>query len=620
MTASRGPDAGKDLLRFITCGSVDDGKSTLIGRLLFDCGLVSDDQLAQIRRDSRSRITGAEGIDFSLLVDGLMAEREQNITIDVAYRFFETERRKFIVADTPGHEQYTRNMATGASRAELALLLVDARKGILAQTRRHAFIAALVGIRQIILAVNKIDLVEYSEAEFRRIVDEFSAFAAKLGLPKPIAIPLSGLHGDNVLKRSAGTSWYRGPTLLEALEGAAIDPGRDGPFRMPVQYVVRAEKDFRGYGGLVTGGRVAVGDEILVSPSGQRTRVSRIATFDGDLAGAELGRSVTLCLADQIDVSRGNVLAAVDPAPAVADQFAAKLIWMDQEPLYHGRTYALRLASSAANASVTEIRHVVDVETLAERPAKRLELNDIAVVKIAVDRPIAFDAYAENRDMGGFILIDRLTHRTVGAGMIEHPLRRGQNIAWQHFEVDRASRTALKGQKSAVLWFTGLSGAGKSTIANLVERKLTAEGRHCYILDGDNVRHGLNRDLGFTTADRIENIRRVAEVARLMADAGLIVLVSLISPFLRERAMAREIAGDVDFLEVFVDAPVQVCESRDPKGLYRKARAGAIINFTGIDAPYEAPPSPEIRLDTTADAPETLADRLVAALRDRRIV
>jgi len=613
------PTPGKDLLRFMTCGSVDDGKSTLIGRLLFDSGVLSDDQLASLKSDSRSRIVGPEGVDLSLLVDGLLAEREQNITIDVAYRFFETAKRRFIVVDTPGHEQYTRNMATGASRAELAVLLVDARKGLLRQTRRHAFIAGLMGIKQAILAVNKMDMVGFDAALFERIAAEFGEFAAKVGLDAPAAIPVSALRGDNVCRRSPDTPWYKGPTLLDALERAKAAAAAKLPFRMPVQYVIRGEPDFRGYAGLVVGGQIAVGDEVLVGPGGRKSKVARLATFDGDVATVETGQSITVCLADDVDVSRGDVLADPVVPPTVSDQFAARLIWMDDEPLYHGRTYALRLGTVQVNATVTEIRNLIDIDTLGERPAKSLALNDIAVVKIALDRPVALDAYARNRDMGGFILIDRMTHHTAGAGMIEHSLYRGENIAWQHFEVDRSKRAAQKGQHPAILWFTGLSGAGKSTIANLVERKLTATGRHCYIIDGDNVRHGLNRDLGFTTADRVENIRRVAEVARLMADAGLIVIVSLISPFIRERAMARDIAGDIDFFEVFVDTPVAICEQRDPKGLYRKARAGAIQNFTGVSAPYERPQSPDIVLDTTHDAAEALAERLLGELHRRGV-
>ena len=611
---------GKDLLRFITCGSVDDGKSTLIGRLLFDSQLLSDDQLSELRRDSRNRITGPEGVDFSLLVDGLMAEREQGITIDVAYRFFETAGRRYIVADTPGHEQYTRNMVTGASRAELALLLADARKGLLRQTKRHAQIAALMGIPRVILAVNKMDLVEFDAEVFKAISTEFSAFALTLGFTDVRSIPVSGLQGDNVLHRSANMPWFDGPILGEALEEAETHGAIGGPFRMPVQCVVRTDPDFRGYAGLVVGGSVAVGDEVSISPSRARSRVRRIVAFNGDLQQASTGQSVIICLADDVDVSRGDIVAAVDACPIIADQFAAELIWMDEEPLYPGRSYALRLGTNAANASATEIGNIIDVETQAQIPAKQMRLNDIGHVKIAADRLIAFDTYRENRDMGGFILVDRLSNRTVGAGTIVHALRRGQNIQVQKFDIDRAIRADLKGQKPAVVWLTGLSGAGKSTIANIVEQRLTLQGRHCYILDGDNIRHGVNKDLGFTAADRVENIRRVAEIARLLADAGLIVVVSLISPFIRERAMAREIAGDIDFLEVFVDAPLAVCEARDPKHLYAKARAGAIVNFTGIDAPYESPPSPDLTLQTANATAESLAELLIAGLQQREIL
>jgi bifunctional enzyme CysN/CysC len=600
--------AEKDLLRFATCGSVDDGKSTLIGRLLFDCGLLPDDQLDELRRASANRLTGPEGLDLSLLVDGLMAEREQNITIDVAYRFFETLHRRFIVADAPGHEQYTRNMVTAASRAGVAVVLVDARNGIVLQTRRHLFIAGLMGIRHIMLAVNKMDLVGYDRARFADTADAFAGLAASLGIDRPVAIPISALHGDNVCRRSTAMPWYEGPTLIETLESAeppAVVPSR---FRMPMQYVIRADGDFRGYAGLIVGGRIAVGDEIAIQPSGTRSRVTRIATFDGDIAAAASGQSVTLCLADDIDVSRGDVMARADQPPIVADQFVAKMIWMDSDPLYPGRSYIMRLAAATVGGSVTEIRHVVDMEKMQEKAAKTLVLNDVASVKIALDRPIAFDTYADNRDMGAFILIDRMTNRTSGAGLIEHSLRRGENIAWQRFDSDRVSRAVAMGHRPAIVWFTGLPGAGKSTIANLVERKLAAVGRHCYILDGDNVRHGLNRDLGFVAADRVENIRRVAEVARLMADAGLIVLVSFISPFARERAMAREIAQDIPFVEVFVDASLATCETRDPKGLYRKARSGAIVNFTGIDSPYEPPSAPDLRLDANNESAETLAE------------
>jgi len=609
----------KELLRFITCGSVDDGKSTLIGRLLFDSQQLSDDQLAELRRDSRNRITGPEGVDFSLLVDGLMAEREQGITIDVAYRYFESAGRRYIVADTPGHEQYTRNMATGASRADLALLLTDARKGLLRQTKRHAQIAALMGISRVILAINKMDLVDFSADVFQTISTDFSAFASTLGLSDVRSIPVSGLQGDNVLRRSANMPWFDGPSLLEALDTAERSSPIAGPFRMPVQGVIRTEPDFRGYTGLIVGGSISVGDEVMICPSRARSRVRRIVTFGGELQAATAGQSVTVCLTDNVDVSRGDIIAEADVAPTIADQFAAELIWMDEEPLYPGRSYALRLGTNTVNASATEIGNIIEVQTQAQVPAKQMRLNDIGHVKIAADRLMAFDTYRENRDMGGFVLIDRLSNRTVGAGMIAHALRRGQNVQVQKFDINRANRAELKGQRPAVVWLTGLSGAGKSTIANIVEQRLTLAGRHCYILDGDNVRHGVNKDLGFTAADRVENIRRVAEIARLLADAGLIVIVSLISPFIRERAMAREIAGDIDFLEVFVDTPLAVCEARDPKHLYAKARAGAIVNFTGIDAPYEAPPSPDLRLETANATAESLAASLVAGLRERGI-
>jgi bifunctional enzyme CysN/CysC len=607
----------KDLLRFITCGSVDDGKSTLIGRLLFDSQLLSDDQLVELRRDSRNRITGPEGVDFSLLVDGLMAEREQGITIDVAYRFFETGNRRYIVADTPGHEQYTKNMVTGASRAELALLLVDARKGVLKQTRRHAHIAALMGIQSAILAVNKMDLVDFDAGVFNDISKQFSEFASQLGFSDVRSIPVSGLQGDNVFGRSAKTAWFDGPTLLDALETAKTRAEARGPFRMAVQYVVRGDSDFRGYAGLIVGGEVSVGDEVLICPSRVCSRVRRITASNRELRTAEAGQSVVICLTDDVDISRGDIMSAVDSAATIADQFAAELIWMDEEPLYPGRSYALRIGTNVVNASATEIGGIVDMEAHAEISAKQMRLNDLGRVKIATDRLVTFDAYRENRDMGGFILIDRLSNRTVGAGMVVHALRRGQNVQLQAFDINRRVRAELKGQKPAIVWLTGLSGAGKSTIANAVEGRLTHEGRHCYILDGDNIRHGVNKDLGFTAADRVENIRRVAEIARLLADAGLVVIVSLISPFIRERAMAREIAGDIDFVEVFVDAPLEVCEARDPKRLYQKARAGAIVNFTGIDAPYEAPTAPDLTLQTTNASPNELAERLITLLRER---
>lgn len=614
------PVSSKDLLRFITCGSVDDGKSTLIGRLLFDSRLLTEDQLGELKRDSRNRITGPEGIDFSLLVDGLMAEREQGITIDVAYRFFETPTRRYIVADTPGHEQYTRNMVTGASRSDLALLLVDARKGLLRQTKRHAQIVALMGIPRVILAINKMDLVNFDEGVFSAISREFSSLAAALGFVEAVPIPVSAIQGDNVFHRSANMPWFAGPILIEALEAAKTPRAVEGPFRMPVQYVARADGDFRGYAGLIVGGHVSVGDEVVICPSRVRSRVSRIATFDGDLQTASSGHSVVICLTDDIDVSRGDVIAAPESSPLIADQFAAELIWMDEEPLYPGRSYLVRVGTNAINGGATDIDNVIDVETHTRVPAKQMRVNEIGRVKIATDRAIVFDEYQDNRDMGGFILIDRLSNRTVGAGMIVHPLRRGQNIQLQKFDIDRMTRAQMKGQKPAIVWLTGFSGAGKSTIANMVEWRLTQAGRHCYILDGDNIRHGVNKDLGFTAADRVQNIRRVAEIARLLADAGLIVIVSLISPFIRERAMARDIAGDVDFIEVFVDTPLAVCEARDPKHLYAKARTGAIVNFTGIDAPYEPPVMPDLRLETVEASPDGLADRLIDLLQQRGIL
>jgi bifunctional enzyme CysN/CysC len=610
---------GKDLLRVLTCGGVDDGKSTLIGRLLYESQLLPKGQLDQLRHESRNRMTGPEGLDFSLLVDGLMAEREQGITIDVAYRFFETVRRRYIIADAPGHEQYTRNMVTGASRADLALLFVDARKGPVLQTRRHAFVAALMGIPGLILAVNKMDLVRFDMSTFTSISDELTAFALKLGFVRVKAIPVSGLLGDNVLQRSRHMPWFTGGTILEGFEEAKACNEPRGAFRMPVQYVVKRGADFRGFAGLVVGGSIGVGDEVLACPTRVQSRVKRIVTFDGDLENAEIGQSIVICLSDDIDVGRGHVLTASSSPVVIADQFVSRLIWMDEEPLYPGRSYAVRLGTNTVNGSATDISSITDVVTLVERPAKEMRRNEIGYVKIATDRLVGFDAYRENRDMGGFILIDRLSNRTAAAGVIMHALRRGQNLQVQKFDVDRTLRAQVKGHRSAIVWLTGLSGAGKSTIANIVERRLTEEGRHCYVLDGDNLRQGINRDLGFTPADRVENVRRVAEIAKLLADAGLIVIVSLISPFLHERALARELAGEIDFLEVFIDAPLAVCEARDPKGLYMKARAGVLPNFTGIDAPYQAPAAPELILQTTMTAPEVLANALIDQLRRRSI-
>jgi bifunctional enzyme CysN/CysC len=612
----------KSLLRFITCGSVDDGKSTLIGRLLYDSKMIFEDQLSALEADSKKVGTQNGDIDFALLVDGLAAEREQGITIDVAYRFFSTDKRKFIVADTPGHEQYTRNMVTGASTADLAVILIDARKGVLTQTRRHSFLVSLIGIRHIVLAVTKMDLVDWSQQVFDEIVTNYAEFAREIGLKDVTAIPISGLKGDNTTANSARTPWYRGPSLIEHLESVELDETvmRKKPFRMPVQWVNRPDHSFRGFSGLIASGTVASGQEVRVLPSGRSSRVARIATFDGDLDRAGAGQSVTLTLTDEIDVSRGDVLAAAGDPPEVADQFETTLVWMAEDELLPGRPYWLKLGTKLVSAQVTEIKHKINVNTLEPLAAKTLELNEIAVCNVALDQAMAFDPYEDNRDLGGFILIDRMNNATVAAGMIRFALRRSHNIHWQALDVTREARASSMHQKPAVLWFTGLSGAGKSTIANILEKKLHAQGRHTYILDGDNVRHGLSKDLGFTDADRVENIRRVAEVARLMADAGLIVIVSFISPFRAERDMARSLMPEGEFLEVHVDTPLAVAEKRDVKGLYKKARAGKLKHFTGVDSPYEAPENPEIRIDTTRASAEAAADEVLKQLRERGIV
>ncbi len=605
----------KSLLRFITCGSVDDGKSTLIGRLLYDSKMIFEDQLAALEADSKRVGTQGGEIDFALLVDGLAAEREQGITIDVAYRFFSTEKRKFIVADTPGHEQYTRNMVTGASTAQAAVILIDARRGVLTQTRRHSYLVKLLGIRHVVLAVNKMDLVDWSQARFDEIIADYSAFAAQIGLTDFTAIPMSALRGENVAGPGLGNSWYQGPHLMSVLEALPVDDDlQDKAFCMPVQWVNRPNLDFRGFAGLVVAGQVRPGDKVRVLPSGKTTTVDRIVVSPKDLDVAVAGQSITLTLTDEVDVSRGDVLAAAQSPPEVADQFEATVVWMDEEPLLPGRAYLLKQGTRTVTAALSEPKHKVNVNTLEKLAAKRLELNEIGVCNLTLDSAIAFDPYAESRDLGGFILVDRLSNRTVAAGMLHFALRRSQNVHWQAVDVDKAARSALKGQRGRVVWLTGLSGSGKSTIANLVEKKLHAEGRHTYLLDGDNVRHGLNRDLGFTDADRVENIRRVAEVAKLMVDAGLIVLVSFISPFRAERDMARGLLAQDDFVEVFVDTPLAVAESRDVKGLYKKARSGELKNFTGIDSPYEAPEHPEIRIDTTSETAPQAAERITAWL------
>jgi bifunctional enzyme CysN/CysC len=610
----------KELLRFITCGSVDDGKSTLIGRLLYESKQIFDDQLAALESDSRRHGTQGQRIDFALLVDGLSAEREQGITIDVAYRFFSSEKRKFIVADTPGHEQYTRNMVTGASTADLAVLLVDARKGVLTQTRRHSFILGLIGVKHVVLAINKIDLIGYDEKTFRSIEAEYRQFARELGFETLAAIPVSALRGDNILKPSPAMPWYTGPQLVPYLETIEVAADRtEKAFRFPVQWVNRPDLDFRGFSGTVASGIVSVGDEILVAASRKPAAVNRIVTMDGDLDQAIAGQAVTLVLDREVDVSRGDVLVHAGETPELSNQFQARMIWMNDEPAFPGRSYLLKIGSQQVPATITDLKFRTNVNTLEQSAAKTLELNEVGTLTIATDRPIAFDSYASNTLTGAFILIDRISNATLGAGVIDFGLRRAQNLSWQSFDVNRKVRAEMKGQEPAIVWFTGLSGSGKSTVANLVEKKLAAEGKHAYILDGDNVRHGLNKDLGFTEEARVENIRRVAEVARLMADAGLIVLVSFISPFRNERRLAREIAGDVSFTEVYVDTPLAVCEARDPKGLYARARRGEIKNFTGIDSPFEPPERADVVLHGATETPEEMAEDLYARALTRII-
>ena len=606
----RVPD--KDLLRFITCGSVDDGKSTLIGRLLFESKTLFEDQLSTLAADSRKSGTRGGDIDFALLVDGLSAEREQGITIDVAYRFFSTERRKYIVADTPGHEQYTRNMVTGASTADLAIILIDARKGVLTQTRRHSYLVSLLGIRHVVLAVNKMDHMDYSEEVGRRIEADYRAFAAQIGVEDVVCIPISAVNGDNVFTRSDRMPWYTGPSLMDHLESVPIEQEpAGGPFRMPVQWVNRPNQDFRGFAGVVSSGSVSVGDRLVALPSARTSTVRAIVNGFDETPRAIAGQAVTVVLSEELDVSRGDVLVAASERPSVADQFEATIIWMSEQPMLPGRSYLFKTTTQTVGATVAPLKYKVNVNTLEHTAAKRLELNDIGVCGLELAKPIVFEPYRENRELGGFILIDRLTNATVGAGLLHFSLRRAHNVHWQALDVDKRTRASQKDQKACVLWFTGLSGAGKSTIANLLERRLLALGRHTYLLDGDNVRHGLNKDLGFTEADRVENIRRVAEVARLMADAGLIVLVSFISPFRAERRMARGLLEPGEFIEVFVDTPLAVAETRDPKGLYKKARRGELKNFTGLDSPYEEPEQPELRIETTLLQPEEATEAIV---------
>jgi bifunctional enzyme CysN/CysC len=621
LASAGAPTGQRRLLRFLTCGSVDDGKSTLIGRLLYDCKLLFDDQIAALAEDSSRFGTTGGDLDMALLVDGLQAEREQGITIDVAYRYFATPRRKFIVADTPGHEQYTRNMATGASTADLAVLLIDARKGILTQTRRHSHILALLGIRDVVVAVNKMDTLDWGEDAFERIKAEYEAFAASIGLANVTCIPVSALHGDNVTRGSDAIPWYRGATLIEHLETVDItSSASEKPFRMPVQWVNRPNSQLRGYCGTIVSGSVRPGDRMAVLPAGRAAEVARIVTCDGDLQEAAAGQAVTLTFSEEVDITRGDVIAADDARCAIADQFSAHVVWMSEQPMLPERSYLLQTGTALVPAQITELKYKINVNTREHLAAKHLDLNEIALCNVALDRAIAFDPYAENRDLGGFILIDRMTNATVACGMIAFALRRAANIHWRTFRIDKDARAILKRQKPCVLWLTGLSGAGKSTIADLLEQSLHRAGHHTIVLDGDNIRHGLNRDLGFTDEDRVENIRRVAEVAKLMVEAGLIVIVSFISPFRSERRLARGLVGEDEFLEIYVDTPLDICEARDPKGLYKLARAGKLPNLTGIGSPYEPPAQPELVLAAGREPPDVLAGEVLTALRQRGII
>jgi len=609
----------KSLLRFNTCGSVDDGKSTLIGRLLVGSGVIPTDQMAALEADSKRVGTRGGELDYALLLDGLSAEREQGITIDVSYRFFATEKRKFIVADTPGHEQYTRNMVTGASTSDLSIILTDSRKGVLTQTRRHSYLVSLLGIRHAVLVINKMDLVDYSQDVFQAIEADYRKFAEQLGFGAITVIPVSAVNGDNVIERSTRTPWYQGPSLMELLDTVEVDDARQrlDALRLPVQWVNRPNLDFRGFSGTIVAGTVRPGDEVRIQPSGKVTKVSKIVTMDGPLESATVGQAVTLTLADEVDVSRGDLIVKADSPAEVANQFEATVVWMNEAPLLRGRSYLMKIGTKVVTATISPIKHKVNVNTLEEIATSTLALNEIGVCNLELDRQIAFDPYKVNRDTGGFILIDRMTNDTVGAGMLHFALRRAQNVHWQAQDVNKAARAAIKGQKPCLLWYTGLSGAGKSTIANLVDKRLHSMNRHTYLLDGDNVRHGLNKDLGFTAADRVENIRRISEVAKLMVDAGLIVSSAFISPFRAEREIARYLMPAGEFIEIHVDTPLEVAEQRDPKGLYKKARRGELKNFTGIDSPYEVPENPELRLDTTQLSPEAAAERVVAFLQAR---